>query len=122
MFLQKNRKNFISSYSKGVFYENYVILLLLLQGYSIIARRYKARCGEIDIVATRCNQIVFCEVKKRKHKKDVFDLISFKQKKRIENAISSFLKKYPKFQSYNQRIDVCLLLGILRVYWYRNAW
>ena len=35
------------------------------RGYSILARRYRTRCGEIDIVAEEGDTLVFVEVKAR---------------------------------------------------------
>ena len=35
------------------------------RGYAILARRYRTRCGEIDIVAQDGNTLVFVEVKAR---------------------------------------------------------
>lgn len=35
------------------------------RGYAILERRYRTRCGEIDIVADDCGTLVFVEVKTR---------------------------------------------------------
>ena len=35
------------------------------RGYAIIARRYRTRCGEIDVIARHQGDIVFIEVKSR---------------------------------------------------------
>jgi putative endonuclease len=34
-------------------------------GYSVVARNYRTRAGEIDVVASRGATLVFCEVKTR---------------------------------------------------------
>ena len=41
-------------------------LALRLKGYRILARRYRTRLGEIDIIASNRQYLVFCEVNLRK--------------------------------------------------------
>jgi len=38
---------------------------LISQGYEIITTNYRTKCGEIDIIATKDDRIIFCEVKTR---------------------------------------------------------
>jgi len=38
---------------------------LARRGYAILARRYRTRCGEIDIIASAAGTLVFVEVKTR---------------------------------------------------------
>ncbi len=38
---------------------------LVRRGYAILARRYRTRCGEIDIIASAAGTLVFVEVKTR---------------------------------------------------------
>jgi putative endonuclease len=45
--------------------EDLAVAELEHRGYAIAARRYRTRCGEIDIVAERCGVLVFVEVKAR---------------------------------------------------------
>ena len=45
--------------------EDLAAVELELRGYAITARRYRTRCGEIDIVAERDGVLVFVEVKTR---------------------------------------------------------
>jgi putative endonuclease len=39
---------------------------LVLHGYVVVARGWRCRFGEIDLVATKANQIVFVEVRSRR--------------------------------------------------------
>ncbi len=45
--------------------ENLAVEELERRGYAIVARRYRTRCGEIDIVAEDNGTLVFVEVKAR---------------------------------------------------------
>ena len=50
---------------KGNFYEGMAANYLLEQGYEILARQYRTKSGEIDLVAREGSTIVFIEVKGR---------------------------------------------------------
>ena len=55
------------------------------RGYAVIARRYRTRFGEIDIVADDHGVIVFVEVKARTSKRygDAAEAVSFRKRRRI---------------------------------------
>jgi putative endonuclease len=50
----------------GILGENLASDALVRRGYAIIARRYRTRVGEIDIVALERDVLVFAEVKARR--------------------------------------------------------
>ena len=54
-----------AAHGQGMLAERVAILLLRLKFYSILARRYAIRGGEIDIIARRGDTIAFVEVKAR---------------------------------------------------------
>lgn len=49
----------------GILGENVAVRRLEALGYAVLARRYRTRCGEIDIVAEDDGTLVFVEVKAR---------------------------------------------------------
>ncbi|MEZ5759409.1 MAG: YraN family protein [Emcibacteraceae bacterium] len=53
------------AYKWGQLAELFASLMLRFKGYSIVARRYKTRVGEIDIIARKGPLTIFCEVKAR---------------------------------------------------------
>ena len=55
--------------SLGILGENLACAELLRRGYAILARRYRTRFGEIDIVAERETVVVFVEVKARRSRR-----------------------------------------------------
>ncbi|MDO4621664.1 MAG: YraN family protein [Eubacteriales bacterium] len=58
----------------GAYYESCAAELLRRKGYAILARNYRCRTGEIDLIArdygsdASCPVLVFVEVKYRKHR------------------------------------------------------
>jgi len=52
-----------SNVSKGKFAEDLAVRFLTEKGFVILARNYRCRFGEIDIIFDDHGQIVFCEVK-----------------------------------------------------------
>ena len=55
--------------SLGILGEDLACAELLRRGYAILARRYRTRFGEIDIVSERDNVVVFVEVKARRSRR-----------------------------------------------------
>jgi putative endonuclease len=53
--------------SLGIWGEDVACAELVSRGYAILARRYRTRHGEIDIVARDGATLVFVEVKARRH-------------------------------------------------------
>ncbi|MCD6134230.1 MAG: YraN family protein [Candidatus Omnitrophica bacterium] len=51
---------------KGEYFEDLAVDYLRLKGFKILARNYRRRGGEIDIIAQRKRRIYFLEVKARK--------------------------------------------------------
>ena len=54
-----------AAYERGRYAERWAALLLRAKGYRILARGYRCRAGEIDIVARRGSLLVAVEVKAR---------------------------------------------------------
>lgn len=89
--------------------ENLVAQLLQKQGFTILARNYTKRTGEIDLVAKRYDTVVFVEVKTRT--KTIFDLtevINKTKQRRIISAANSFIFEH-NLHDYVLRFDVALI-------------
>lgn len=92
--------------------ETAACLLLEQKGYRILARNYRCKTGEIDIVAQRKNVLAFVEVKTRASSVafggPIAAVTAAKQRK-IASAATSFIKeKGVKFDSI--RFDVVTVL------------
>ncbi|MBA5723758.1 YraN family protein [Candidatus Liberibacter sp.] len=90
----------------GRFAENFSALFLLIKGWKIIALRYRNPFGEIDIIASRKNLVIFVEVKARKTVHAAIDSISYTSRKRIRTAGEAWIAKQINGQYLSYRYDI----------------
>ena len=87
--------------------ENYAAQFLEAQGYTIVARNFRIRSAEIDIIAQIDNVIIFVEVKARsdiRHGLPV-EAVNLRKQKKIIEAAGVFLQD-EKFCDCACRFDV----------------
>jgi len=89
--------------------ETLCTLALRLQGYRILARRFRAPVGEIDIVARRGALLSFVEVKARRDFDRAAEALGPRQRRRIHRAALQFLKRRPDLAGCAIRFDVMLV-------------
>ena len=77
---------------------------LRLAGYSILARRYKTKLGEIDIVARRGGILAFVEVKARADIPTAADALGGRQFGRVARAASLFLARHPRYAAHSRAL------------------
>ncbi|GMO36362.1 MAG: YraN family protein [Termitinemataceae bacterium] len=103
---QKNSQN--SSYFNGKIGENRAAAFLEQAGFIIIARNFRCKTGEIDIVALHDQILVFIEVKAWSTysvENLEYGINKKKQKKIIETA-KLFLADHGKYRESTVRFDV----------------
>lgn len=61
------------------------------KGYTILERRYKARGGEIDLIGQKDRDIIFVEVKFRKHLEEALHAITPRNQARIIAAAEHYI-------------------------------
>lgn len=88
----------------------------LARGYSILARNWTMRGGELDVVACRNNVMVVCEVKARATSQFGAPLEAITPQKvaRVQRAGHAFLREYRQQHpdhSVRMRFDVATVLG-----------
>lgn len=99
---QKRRRAF----KKGIWSETLATVALRLSGHRILARRFRCRSGEIDIIASKRDLIVFVEVKARTSLKDAVDSVGFHNQNRIRNAADYWISKQNHLTSFSYRFDI----------------
>lgn len=96
---------------KGIFGEFIASIYLIFKGFHVEARRFKTCCGEIDLIVSTNDLVVFVEVKSRKSWDKCFDAIRSKQLNRIFRASQIFLRSRPKLLGRQIRYDVIFVSG-----------
>ena len=94
-----------SAHLFGLRAETIAAILLTLKGYSILARRYAANGGEIDLVARRGRAIAFVEVKARPDLDAAAESIGPAKRRRIARAARAWLARNPWAVDFTLRGD-----------------
>ncbi len=89
----------------GLKAETIAAIFLTLKGYSILARRYAANGGEIDLIARKGRAIAFVEVKARADLGVAADAISPAKRRRIARAARAWLTRNPWAMGFTLRGD-----------------
>ena len=87
--------------------ESFVAGRLERAGYRIVARNWRIRGGEIDIVALDGEILVFVEVKVRTGERVGYaeDALDERQLSRVMDAAEQYLYRYPDHQERLWRVD-----------------
>lgn len=99
--LQRRR----SAEARGRRAEWFAALSLILKGYTILARRYRSRSGEIDIIAVRGKRLAFIEVKQRKCLDDAQIAVSVRQAERIARTAAAWIAEHPYYERHEVGLD-----------------
>ena len=91
--------------------EHLAAWFLRLKGFSIMAQRYKAPVGEIDLVAKRRHLLIFVEVKARKTIDAALFAVSTHNSRRISAAAAAYLARHPHLAQCDMRYDIIAVAG-----------
>ena len=103
------------NYQTGKFGEDLARQYLIKKGYKILTSNFRSRLGEIDIIATKKNTLVFIEVKLKigEETGQPEEMINHKKVNQIQKMAEIFLQTNPsigqKFPFW--RVDaICIVL------------
>jgi putative endonuclease len=97
-------------YRRGHRGEGLAALALMLKGYRILARRYRTRLGEIDLIARRGDLVLIVEVKVRPTLIEAMEAVRSLNERRIEAAADLWLARQPDHARLSLRFDMVAVL------------
>ncbi|MGN6550252.1 MAG: YraN family protein [Pararhizobium sp.] len=86
--------------------ERLAALALRAKGFRIVARRYRTKLGEIDIIARKGDLVAFVEVKARRLEQAAVDAVSYSAQARIRAAGDLWLSRQPDAARLSLRYDI----------------
>jgi putative endonuclease len=98
------------AYRKGHRGEFLASLALILKGYRIVARRFRVKAGEIDLIARRGDLVLVVEVKARPTLMAAMEAITATAERRIEAATDIWLARQPDHARLSVRFDLIAVL------------
>jgi putative endonuclease len=90
--------------------EWFAALALFVKGYRIVARRYRTKLGEIDLIARRGDLVLIVEVKARPTLIEAMEAIAVQSERRIEAAADLGLARQPDYARLSLRFDMVAVL------------
>jgi putative endonuclease len=98
------------AYRRGHSSEWLAALALMVKGFRIVARRYRTKLGEIDLIARRGNLVLIVEVKARTTLVAAMEAIGRESERRIEGAADMWLSRQPDYGKLSVRFDMVAVL------------
>ncbi len=97
---------------KGRLGERIACRYLLRQGYDILARRFHARWGEIDLIAFDGPVLAFVEVKTRGSRDfgDPTEFVDWQKRQSLRLAAEEFIAQYD-LGEYSYRFDIVTVVA-----------
>ncbi len=92
-------------YFTGYFGELLVLIYFKIKWYNIVKHRYRCRFGEIDLIISKGEKLIFLEVKTSLFGHEI--PLSSAQCQSIVTSSKYFLSKNSNFLEYSIRYDLC---------------
>ena len=83
------------------------------RGYTVLARNWRCRAGEIDLVLARRREVVVCEVKTRTNDRfgTPFEAVGRAKQLRLRRLAAQWLQEAAPFRPDSVRFDVAGVVG-----------
>jgi putative endonuclease len=113
--------------SLGRLGENLACDFLINRGYCLVGRNVRTPYGEIDIIFTEGQRIMFVEVKTRTSLRYGLPETAITPKKRsaIIQGAEAFMLLHPEYENYDWQVDVISILltdnNDPQIEWFQNA-
>lgn len=91
--------------------ETLAVVYLLFKGYRILARNYRTKGGEVDIIAFKQDVVIAVEVKQRLSQEAAHDSISAKSERRIASALEHYIATRRRYHHCGLRCDAVFFIG-----------
>ena len=99
-----------SAFRRGRRSEWLAAIALMAKGYRILARRYRTKLGEIDLIARRGDLVLIVEVKARRTLVEAMEAVAWQSERRIEGAADLWLARQPDYGRLSVRFDMVAVL------------
>jgi putative endonuclease len=109
------------AYHSGAAAEQSVARLYVQRGYQVAVRRWRSSAGEIDLIVTGPDGVVFVEVKAARTHDRAAERLYPRQVARILAGASEYLSCLPSGQLTDVRFDVALANGAGQIEILENA-
>ena len=98
------------AFRKGHSSEWFAVLALVLKGYRPVARRYRTRHGEVDLIMRKGDLAVFVEVKARASEQAAVDAVTASAARRIAAAGDVWLSRQRDASRLSLRYDIVAVI------------
>ncbi len=98
-----------AAYRRGHAGERLAAFRLMLGGYRILARRYRTKVGEIDLIARRGGVVAFVEVKRRGDLAGGLEAVTPQARQRIRRAAELYVRRNAALAELTLRFDVMVV-------------
>lgn len=109
------------AYQSGLAAEHRIARDYVDRGYRVAATRWRGAGGEIDLIVTGTQGVVFVEVKQARDFARAAERLGQRQMHRISASAAEFLATQPAGQMTDARFDVALVDGTGRFQIVENA-
>lgn len=105
------------AYLSGLAAEEQVVRYYLDRSFGLVERRWRGRCGEIDLIFTEAAALIFVEVKKSRSHTAAARSLTRRQQARILATADEYLSLNGYSQLTDMRFDVALVdqIGAIKV-------